>query len=45
MKEFVCLSILLLLGSVGPAHAQEKKPTSYPAMAPADQYLIAAAQD
>jgi hypothetical protein len=45
MKEFVCLSILLLLGSVGPALAQEKKPTSYPAMAPADQYLIASAQD
>jgi hypothetical protein len=50
MKEFAFVSILLLLGSVGPAqaqeaHAQEKKPTRYPAMAPADQYLMATAQD
>jgi hypothetical protein len=38
-------SILWLLGLLGLAAAQEKKPAPYPAMAPVAQYRIADAQD
>jgi hypothetical protein len=45
MKEPRPLSILLLLGLPGLAHAQETKSTPYPAMAPVEQYRMADAQD
>src|SRR5215469_12481310 len=38
-------SIFWLLGLVGLATAQDKKPASYPAMAPVEQYRIADQQD
>ena len=40
-----CLFFLLEFGPVSPTVAQEKKATLYPAMAPAEQYRIADAQD
>jgi hypothetical protein len=45
MKKRGLPSILWLLGLVGLATAQEKKPAPYPAMAPVEQYRIADAQD
>ena len=38
MKSLYSLPILALIGLLGLAVAQEKKPPSYPVMAPADQY-------
>jgi len=41
MMKALLVPILLLLGLPGPAGAQDKKPTPYPAMAPIEQYRIA----
>jgi hypothetical protein len=45
MKHPGFLSLLLLLLLPGLAEAQEKKPTPYPSMAPAERYLIADPQE
>src|SRR5215475_9368777 len=45
MRRRRLTAILWLLGFVGLATAQEKKPAPYPAMAPVEQYRISDQQD
>jgi hypothetical protein len=44
MRNLASLSTLLLLGCIHESHAQDKKPTAYPARAPVEQYRIANVQ-
>ncbi len=40
MRRYIFPFVILLLALAGVAHAQEKKPDVYPAMAPIEQYLM-----
>jgi hypothetical protein len=45
MNESTLLALVLLLGFLDAANAEEKKPTPYPTMAPIEQYRIADPKD